>query len=184
MKDRKCLICGCDISHRNIQAKICLSRECLNKHYVTKKICRFCGNTFNAKGRSLDCGRKECVNERMKEYVNERMKLIRKTRYHPVTGEQISPTVASKIKPDSPDSKYAVTYSVASKTVTRGHAGTNLAPNEDAASSDCAWLFKGRTPEKPRPVLDVSKASNKVRNWRQAHKEQFELHKKKNSATI
>lgn len=157
MSERKCLICGCDISHRNHQAKICLSRECLNKHYVTKKICRFCGNTFNAKGRSQDCGRKECV--------NERMKLIRQTRYDAVTGEQISPTVASKIKHDSPDSKYAVTYSVASKTATRGHAGTNFIPNEDAASRDCAWLFKGRKPE-PMNVRPYSMPAKPL-GWRE-----------------
>lgn len=176
MKDRKCAVCGCDISHRNIQAKICLSRACLKNHNTSKKICRFCGDTFNAKGRTLDCGKPDCV--------TERMKLIRKTRYHPVTGEQISHAVTEKISPASPDSKYAKTYSVVARPVMRGHAGTNFSPDEDAASSDCAWLFKGRVPEKPRPIMDVTKDYGKVRGWRQAHKEKFELHRKKKAAIV
>lgn len=172
MSERKCAICGCDISNRNIQAKICLSRECWKKLNEKKLKCRFCGNSFMSISQKRYCSSAVCL--------AKRMELARQSK----SGKANVQSITSKIKPDSPDSKYAVTYCVASKTATRGHAGTNFTPNEDAASSDCAWLFKGRTPEKPRPVLDVSKSSGKVRGWRQAHKEQFELHKMKKSATI
>lgn len=167
MSERKCAICGCDISNRNTNTKICLALSCRKAHYSKQKTCRFCGKPFMAMGRSLDCGSPACLSERNKvNNKNRRSKL------------PVSPSKVASL--DFPEGKYATTYTVYSKSVPRGHAGTHLSLNEDAASLDCAWLFKGRKPEKPGQILEITRELSKPQGgWKAMNERQKEYHLRK-----
>jgi hypothetical protein len=171
---RKCRFCGCDISNRDKQAKVCLSSKCQAAYKLDnimrnakERVCRFCGDTFLAKGKRLDCGKSECDAER-------RRLIMLKCRN---VGMKSLPEVVVA-KQGSPDRKYAKVYTVVYGKTVRGHAGMHFSPSKGDASADASWLFKGRNPEAPRPSL-VIKSTVVSGGWKAIHKKKYDYHLQK-----
>jgi ribosomal protein S27AE len=147
----------------------CLSSECQSayKHEnamlnAKERVCRFCGDTFLAKGSRQDCGKNECDAERRRLIAQKSRNIGRKSLPEEVVSKQ-----------GSPDRKYVRTYSIVAPKSMRGHAGIHFSASDHDASDDSSWLFKGRKPEAPRPPLAVKKNDVAV-GWRAVHKRQYD----------